>query len=219
MAVASGSTILVALVTYRAANGEAIVSVKWNTSETFTFVRHDVLATSGTHHSEIWYLLAPTSGTHNIDIDFGAAPTVLSASVVSLFGTATSSPVDAHNGTSGTGDLSQTIATTQAGSWVLDVFGIRSNAGTITAGTQTGRTAYSPVWDDESLLNKGCGGGTKFENAAAATYTCDWTQTNAVHSALSIVAIKTPPAAGRTSKNTRASNLGMELGMKLWMPD
>lgn len=195
--IGAGATLLVLLIGHRNGNASNAVGATWNGTEALTKVRNDVVASTGSAHTEIWYRINPTSGTHTVAIDFGAAPATDVISAVSLFGTDTSSPIDNHNGTSGVDNLSQTIATTAANCWILDVSFVRGTNTTIAWGAQTGRTNYSTPWDTEWAGNEGSGGGSKFENVAAATYTCDWSYVAPASTALSIVAIK--PAAASAS--------------------
>lgn len=77
-----------------------VVSVKWNTTESFTKVRSDEPA--GNVRTEIWYLLNPTAGSFNVVIDITGTVGESTATVIGLVGIAQSSALDANNGVSGT---------------------------------------------------------------------------------------------------------------------
>lgn len=207
--VGSGATLIVVLVATR--GGGPVVGVTYG-GAALTLARADTPSASA--FTEIWYRVSPTAGAATVSVDMTVTPTTTSIRAVSLFGTATSSPIEANNGTTGAGtDLSQTITTVTTGAWILDVYMVRGNPATCAPGTQTGRTNWASAWDYEPGGNEIAAGGTKFENVSVSTYTCDWTQTGGVTaSSLSIVAIA-QAATGRTTKNTRAWPLGMEIGM------
>lgn len=71
-----------------------------------------------------------------------------------------------------------------------------------------------------NVLNDAIDGAMKLNaSLSAGSATLRMTDADSTQRWFGAVLFAEPAAAGRTTKNTRASNLGMELGMNLWMPD
>lgn len=184
--VGTGATILLVLIGNRTSIA-AITGVTY-AGNALTSVRRD--GPTNAAISEIWYQVNPATGSNTVSIAQSAALTTISVLAVSLFGTDTSNPIDAHNGTTGTGNPSVDVTSTTDNCWMMDVCFSRGNPTTITQGTESGRTDWSPDWEYEPGGNEGAGGGTKYENVTSAgAKTFSWTHTG-TGASLSGVAIK-----------------------------
>lgn len=196
--VAAGATLFLVMVGLRGGSGSSVLDMKWDgsTGTSFTHIRTDI-ETSLASQSAIWYLLAPTPGTLQLWIDWATgAPATVSINAIVLSGTdTTAAAIAGNNGTTNTASpISVDVTSATAGSWFFDVMAERGNGVTITQGSESGRTDWSPDWEYEPGGNEAAIGGTKYENTSG-TKTFSWTYSGAT-GALTAVAIKPPSVAG-----------------------
>jgi len=144
-------------------------------------------------HSSIWYLANPATGTNTVSVTFPSAPTRSVSGAVSLTGVDQSSPLDANNGSTGTGTTASVAVTTVAdNAWVIGGVGVRTAASeTITVGA--GETQDWNVLDTANGLRAG-GSHTTAAVTPAGAHTMDWTISASLAWAISAASFK--PAAG-----------------------
>lgn len=195
--VAAGATVFLVLIGVRGNAANAVNEMRWggSTGTLFTFIRRD-LESSLASQTEAWYLLAPSTGTQELWIDLLGGPATWSVNAIVLSGTdTTAAAIAGNNGTNNTASpISVNVTSATAGSWFFDVIAERGNGVTITQGSESGRTDWSPDWEYEPGGNEAAIGGTKYENTSG-TKTFSWTYTGAT-AALTAVAIKPPTVAG-----------------------
>ena len=96
----------------------SIVSITWNTTESFTFLRTDENATEGRTH--IYYLVNPTVTTADIVADWDVS--TKGAMGIVYYSGVDSSPIDVQNGGEGTDDTAEVTLTGVASDcWAFQV--------------------------------------------------------------------------------------------------
>jgi len=159
-----------------------------------TFIRADTLL--GSVRSELWYLVGPASGSNNIVVTLSSSANA-AMGAVSLTGVEQSSPLDAHNGGTGTSTApSTTVTTVSDNAWVIDNVAFRStgtNAPTATAGSgQTER--WSAYYDGSAMQqNVRSKGSTEGPKSPAGSVVMDWSLSASVDWAISAAAFKPAP--------------------------
>ena len=141
-----------------------VSSITYN-SVNLTKVRSD---DSGNGRSEIWYLVNPASGVNTIQVNYAGTNVNVQAGAVSLNGVDQSSPLDAHNGATGSSSSPSVSVTTIAdNAWVLDAL-LVDNSPTITVGSgQTQR------WSQNNTNSRGRGS-TEGPKTPAGSVTMSW---------------------------------------------
>ncbi len=167
----------------------------------------DSATNSTAEWASIWYLAAPTTGTQTLAITYNVNGNPFGSSVVSEYWSGASATIgavaSAFNPTNTTTASTVTLSGVTAGGVTTDV--IYSNTSTMTPGSgQT--TVY-----EGAPAGAGQRAGASYEAGETAP---SWTfALNPARTAHSAMEIKLAAAAGRTTKNTRTSPLGIEIGM------
>lgn len=137
--VVSGSnTLLLVLVEWYNSTSVTISGVTY-AGTSMTQLRTDTVTVTGstTLTTAIYYLVAPTSGTNNIVASFSSLVSAQLAGL-SLTGVDQSSPIDAHNGTTGsTSSLSISVTSVADNAWGASIGGDQPGRTLTTGSSQT----------------------------------------------------------------------------------
>ncbi|RDJ31888.1 MAG: hypothetical protein DWQ18_00990 [Crenarchaeota archaeon] len=136
-------------------------------------------------NTSLWYLENPTPGSATVQVNTDLLTTAVMGAI-SFFDVDTTSPVDVHNGATGTSNNPNvSLTTTNERTWVLDV-----------VSTQTGPISASSVQDVRWNDSQGSlrGGGSTQETIATGVKTMSWTNAGGSQPwAISSVAINPHP--------------------------
>jgi hypothetical protein len=154
--------------------GVPVTGVTFNTTETFTKIRHDQRNAGGGVEiiTNLWYLVNPTVTTADAVTTFSTAQNdrAIGISYAIFNGVSQSSPIDAQaGGTGSSGTLSAVLTTVAANAWIADC-AAGDNDLTVGAG-QTMRV------DRAILVQLFVGVSTVDGKATPGSETMDWTQT------------------------------------------
>lgn len=189
--VASGSNrILLCLLTTRDSGVEKrCTGVTFNTTETFTLVRQDVLNSGGIWWiTEVWILLAPTVTTANIVATWSSGPDQAQSGVVMQLNDASQSTTpNAHTGATGTGTTASCVLTSTVNNCTMVDIAIGRDDPGLTVGA--GQTAQVDRVISTNSMNEGQGCSTIADKATAGAETMDWTQGASMEWAMSAIAI------------------------------
>ena len=170
-----------------AAGVPVISSAVFNGSENLTLVRADTNSVSSTSHTQtqLWRLAAPTVTTANLVVTFNSSMDVIAPTVTLLTGVSQASVVDSHAGSTGSSTTASAIITTVAdNAAIVDCAHGRADLGLTVGAGQTSRTdRIMPAYSD------GQGVSTVIPKTPAGTETMDWTQSEAVPWATSVVSL------------------------------
>lgn len=153
----NGDRVLIALIGIgRSTGAEQISTVKWNTTESFTFSGY---VDNGVDQSaEIWYLINPTATSSSVVATAISGTPDLSITAISLYGAAqTDAVVGFVSSTGNSTTPSLNITTTTNNSWIIDILAVEDSSKTYTPGA-------SQV--ERSDFTGGSGAGT-FTNATS----------------------------------------------------
>lgn len=141
----------------------AVSTVTYN-GDTMTQIRSEDNGDSA--HTSLWYLVNPDTGTHAVQISLPIVTSV-TAGAVSFTGVNQTSPIDAHNGATGTSDTpSVSLTTITDEAWIIDVVGTQN-------GPMTPGTGQTERWDTLQGATSGAGS-TEF-TSTAGTFSMSWT--------------------------------------------
>ncbi len=143
--------------------GETVVGMKWNTTESLTKITSVAGAVeSQTQDTELWYLKAPTTGSHKIDVTFSSAPTFAAGVAVSYTGVNQTTPIFSFNtGVNNSTSTAETLGTTATGGnncWLSGIIFRRAGSGpTAGAGTtaRVGQGDDITNWDSNGGVTAG----------------------------------------------------------------
>ena len=111
---------------------QSVTSIDFNNAP-FSFIRADTNGQSV--RPEMWYLVGPATGQNQVRVNL-TAPAKVACGAISLTGVDQTSPVDAHNGTTGSSTApSVTVTTVADNAWVIDVVAFRSTGNGAPTGT------------------------------------------------------------------------------------
>ena len=195
-------------------DGITISGVSSSVDGAFTVVPSSGI-TKGAIRTEIWRLLNPTVGAHTISVTWasGTISVITSGAVAANDADVGGTPLGTASTASGTTQAASVSPASASGELAFAVTGV-DNSGSptlaVTAGTQR--------WITTSSATQEAGGSTI--DGAGPTVTLSWSITGAGNQdwAASGVSVKAAAGGGRTTKNTRAWPLGVEVGMGWRMP-
>ena len=131
-----------------------VTSVTYN-SVNLTFLRADA---NGVYRTELWYLVNPTSGSNTVTVNLSVALTSI-ASAQTYWNVNQGSPIDANNGSNGTGTpASASVTTINAAARVVGALSTLTASGVTSAGAQAPRTSGTGALgtgdsDDKGLID------------------------------------------------------------------
>ncbi len=148
----SNLAIVVGIATYQ---GETVTSVKWNTTEAFTFVKSEAGSVeSNTQNTEMWVLKNPTSGSHVITVVFNSAPAFAVGVATSYTGVNQTAPIFSqasnHNNSSANSFSLGTAATGGNNCWLTGVAFTRGGGNSAGAGTTQRNSAGDVLTQSDS---------------------------------------------------------------------
>jgi len=157
-----------------------VSSITYN-SVNLTKIRSDV---NGVYTNELWGLVAPATGTKTITVTLSASLTSIS-SAASYFYVHQTSPIEANNGSNGTGNPASTTVTTVADrDLVVAGLTTQTASGVTDATTQDNRTNNTGVLGSGYLSDRGI-------KTPAGSTAIQWNNITALQSwAISAVALR-----------------------------
>ena len=222
---ASGTTIAKAFGSNVTAANLIAVWGGWGTIDT-TVTCADTQSNSYTQKTKTWddtngqghvqfYAANITGGANTVTITFGDSVTYRRIGVMEISGLQTASPDDGGalqvqaGGTTtdyySSGNITTTVTDFCFGSW-QDIGG---SGATLTAGA-------TPAFTLRQLNTSNIGAMETLASQAAATFDANFTASIGNRAFTGIMAFK-EAAGGRTTKNTRAFPLGMDIGAGMWV--